>query len=89
VTRNLTIPQAFRAALGQLLEYAYLLFSEPPNMVMFLDQKIDSKRIQLASLLQIAVVVERGEDFVILNPECCPAPLKNVFNITKELAVTV
>jgi len=89
VTRNLTIPQAFRAALGQLLEYAYLLFPAPPNMIMFLDQKIDSNRIQLASLLKIAVVVERGEDFVILNPECCPATLNNVFSVRKELAVTV
>jgi hypothetical protein len=37
VTRNLTLAQAFRAALGQLLEYGHLLFAEPPHLIIFLS----------------------------------------------------
>lgn len=69
VTRNLTLPQAFRAALGQLLEYGHLLFARPPRLVMFLDQRLDAKRLQLASLLNIAVVYGNNSEFVLLNPE--------------------
>jgi Domain of unknown function (DUF3427) len=32
VTRNLTLPQAFRTALGQVIEYAHLLFPEMPSL---------------------------------------------------------
>ena len=49
VTRNLTLAQAFRTALGQLLEYGHLLFAEPPQLIMFLDQKPDERRLQLAT----------------------------------------
>jgi hypothetical protein len=69
VTRNLTIAQAFRAALGQLLEYGHLLFAEPPDLVMFLDQEPDKRRLQLAAKLNIAVVSGRDEQSVLLNPE--------------------
>ena len=40
VTSNLTLAQAFRVALSQLLEYGHLLFAEPPHLVMFLDQNL-------------------------------------------------
>lgn len=85
VTRNLTLAQAFRAALGQLLEYGYLLFAEPPHLVMFLDQKPDKKRLQLASFLKVAVVFEKNSDFVLLNPEACQSLLK-IFSVDSESA---
>jgi hypothetical protein len=79
VTRNLTLPQAFRTALGQLLEYGHLLLAEPPHLIMFLDQKPDERRLQLASAMKIAVVRENGTEFVLLNPESCDPCLKNIF----------
>jgi hypothetical protein len=80
VTRNLTLAQAFRAALGQLLEYAHLLFSELPRMVMFLDQKLDDRRLRLASVLKIAVVMGNDTGFVLLNPEAADLHLKKIFS---------
>jgi len=76
VTRNLTLAQAFRTALGQLLEYGHFLFAEPPHLIMFLDQKLDEKRLRLASVLKIAVVFGDGAEFVLLNPETCRPCLK-------------
>jgi hypothetical protein len=81
VTRNLTLAQAFRAALGQLLEYGHLLFAEPPNLIMFLDQKPDERRLQLASVLSIAVVVGDGEGFVLLNPDGSRPYLSKIFSV--------
>jgi hypothetical protein len=79
VSRNLTLAQAFRAALGQLLDYGNLL-QKPPAMIMLLDQTLDQRRLKLASMLKIAVVVAEGEKFVLLNPDCAAAPqLKGVF----------
>lgn len=80
VTRNLTIAQAFRTALGQLLEYGYLLFEKPPRLVMFLDQRLDEKRLRLASALNIAVVFGDDSNFVLLNPEAC-RPVLEIFNV--------
>ena len=68
VTRNLTLAQAFRTGLGQVLEYGHLLFTEPPQLVLFLDEKLDDRRLQLASSLRIAVVFGNDEEFVLLNP---------------------
>jgi hypothetical protein len=68
VTRNLTIVQAFRAALGQLLDYAHTRGATPPQMIMFLDRPPDKIRLELASLLSISVVHGEGERFVLLNP---------------------
>jgi hypothetical protein len=70
--------QAFRAALGQLLEYGHLLFTEPPNLVMFLDQQPDERRLQLATKLNIAIV-SGGDEFVLLNPDCCRPSLRDLF----------
>src|SRR5215813_8927725 len=79
VTRNLTLPQAFRAALGQLLEYSHLLFTEPPNRIMFLDQRLDDQRLQLATALNIAVVVGDDAEFVLLNPDGASQCLSKIF----------
>jgi hypothetical protein len=85
VTRNLTLAQAFRIALGQLLEYGHLLFAEPPNLIMFLDRKPDERRLQLASELKIAVV--RGNDikFALLNPESCDPSLRKIFAMDEDV----
>lgn len=79
VTRNLTLAQAFRTALGQLLEYGHLLFAEPPRLIMFLDQKPDARRLQLASDLRIAVILGNATGFVLLNPESGDPGLQKLF----------
>jgi hypothetical protein len=81
VTRNLTLAQAFRTALGQLLEYGHLLFAEPPHMVMFLDQRPDEKRLRLATVLSIAVVLADDESFVLLNPDGASPCLTRIFSV--------
>jgi hypothetical protein len=85
VTRNLTVPQAFRAALGQLLEYGYLLFPQPPHMIMFLDQRLDDQRLRLASTLGIVVVCFDGDKFALLNADQTYSPLAKVFSVEKPL----
>jgi hypothetical protein len=85
VTRNLTVPQAFRAALGQLLEYGYLLFPTPPHMIMFLDERLDDQRLRLASTLGIAVIFFDGNNFVLLNADQAYTPLATVFQVEKPL----
>ena len=81
VTRNLTLAQAFRTALGQLLEYGHLLFAEPPGLIMFLDQRLDEKRLRLATALKIAVVLADGPSFAILNPDGVSAGLTRIFRV--------
>jgi hypothetical protein len=78
VTGWLRIEQAFRVALGQLLEYANLKFSNPVGMVMFLDAQPDPARLELARKLSIAVVVERDSKFTLINPATAP-DLKGIF----------
>ena len=69
VTTNLSLSQAFRTALGQLLEYANLKFDRPPQMIMFLDQELNPKRIELATSLSISVIIQKQNDYKLLNPE--------------------
>ncbi len=84
VTRNLTLAQAFRTALGQLLEYSYLLFPEPPHLIMFLDQKLDEKRLRLASALKIAVVFADDAGFVLLNADGVSSCLTRIFRVNSS-----
>jgi len=79
VTRNLTIAQAFRSALGQVIEYAYTLFDSPPRMTIFMDQKLDPARLKIATAFGIAVVVMVEKTFQIQNPEATTLELVNVF----------
>jgi hypothetical protein len=58
LTRYLMAAEAFRAALGQLLVYGATQFTEPPRMVMFLDQSPGERLLRLAERLGVAVVVE-------------------------------
>jgi hypothetical protein len=78
VTRNLTLSQAFRAVLGQLLDYSDML-TDPSQMVMFLDQALDERRLTLATSLHIAVVFTDGERFRLLNPSVTTPTLKALF----------
>ena len=66
VTTYLTPQQAFRAAVGQVVEYAYLSFERIPHMIIFLDHSPEERR--LAEKLDIAVIVERGRKFSLLCP---------------------
>ena len=85
VTRNLTLAQAFRTALGQLLEYGHLLFIKPPHLIMFLDQKPDERRLQLASELKIAVVQGNDAKFVLLNALSCDPGLRKIFAMDEDV----
>ncbi len=67
VTRYLSLSEAFRTALGQLLEYAHVRFEEPPRMVMFLDQPLDAQRLKLAAQLKVAVVVGHEDSFRLMG----------------------
>ena len=58
VTRTLSVEEAFRAALGQLLVYGATQFSEVPRMAMFLDATPREQLLRLAEGLGIAVIVE-------------------------------
>ena len=81
VTGFLGLNQAFRVALGQLLEYAHLRFKTPPHMVMFLDGDPDPSRVGLASKFMISVVVESDDgNFSLLNSDVIPA-LGQLFSI--------
>jgi hypothetical protein len=63
--------------LGQLLDYSYLREDEA-KMIMFLDREIDEKRIKLASSLSIAVVIQKQNNYLLLNPEIS-STLTNLF----------
>jgi hypothetical protein len=69
VTTHLSLPEAFRTALGQLIEYAHLKHEIPPGMVMFLDHRLDERRVALATKYEITVIAEESGQYVVLNPE--------------------
>lgn len=58
VTTHLSVAEAFRGALGQLIEYAHLRPESPPGMVMFLNHWPDGRRVALATKYDITVVAE-------------------------------
>jgi Domain of unknown function (DUF3427) len=79
VTSYLTLDGAFRSAIGQLLFYGFMRFTNPPCLVMFLDRVPDEQRIALATRLGIAVVVEHAPgSFSLLNPSHSPV-LADIF----------
>ena len=88
VTRNLSIAQAFRSALGQVIEYAYTLFDPLPRMIVFLDQELDTARLRIATALGISVVVLVEGTFRLQNSEISTGELRGIFstrtNITQE-----
>jgi hypothetical protein len=81
VTTNLTVPQAFRTALGQVIEYAHLLFPELPHMIIFLDQVLDPKRVAIASAYGITVIAFTNGAFTVLNPSSAPPQLLAAFSV--------
>jgi len=72
VTTNLKLSDAFRLALGQLLEYAHLKYDVPPQMIMFLDQELDAPRLALATKLGVSVIVQQNNRYRLLNPNVAP-----------------
>jgi hypothetical protein len=81
VTTNLTVPQAFRTALGQVIEYAHLLFPELPHMIIFLDQVLDPRRVAIASGYGITVITFTNGTFTVLNPPSAPPQLQAAFSV--------
>ena len=81
VTTNLTLPQAFRTALGQVIEYAHLLFPQLPHMIIFLDQVLDSRRLAIASAYGITVIASTDDVFRLLNPSTAPPELLTAFSV--------
>src|SRR4051794_3290940 len=80
VTRNLTLSQAFRAAIGQALDYNDMLPEKPAQMMIFLDQPLDARRLRLASMLQIAVIASDEDQFVLMNPDTPSPALRDIFS---------
>ena len=79
VTTNLPLSFAFRTAFGQLHEYAYLRFDKPPRMIMFLDRRLDERRLALATKFSISVVIRDADDYLFINPET-DSSLSSIFN---------
>jgi hypothetical protein len=79
VTTHLSLAEAFRSALGQLIEYAHLRHESPPSMIMFLDHRLDERRVELATKFAITVIAEEGGSYVVLNPEVA-SYLLNIFS---------
>jgi hypothetical protein len=51
---------------------------------MFLDQKLDERRLQLASALKIAVVFADEASFVLLNPDGVSPGLARIFRVNSS-----
>jgi hypothetical protein len=81
VTTNLTLAQAFRTSLGQVIEYAHLLFPELPHMIIFLDQVLDPRRVAIASAYGITVIAFTNGAFTVLNPSSAPPQLLAAFSV--------
>ncbi len=81
VTYTLRPSEAFRMALGQVLEYASLKFQKTPRMVIFLDCPLDLPRVDVAARLGVSVVVEGLAGFVLARPSNIDidGPLANLF----------
>jgi hypothetical protein len=71
VTNWLSIGEAFRIALGQILDYGCDPARKNAKLIIFLDKEVkESRRIQLATRLGISVVAERApRTYVLQNPE--------------------
>jgi hypothetical protein len=79
VTKHLSLPEAFRTALGQLIEYAHLRHESPPGMIMFLDHRLDERRVAVATKYAITVIAEEGGRYILLNPAVALS-LRSVFS---------
>jgi hypothetical protein len=79
VTGYLSLDQAFRTALGQLLFYAHLQFDEPPLMIMFLDREPDDKRLALARRLGVVVIAETTPSSFTFCNGCDSPSIRHLF----------
>lgn len=68
VTNWLSVAEAFRIALGQVLDYSYTR-RDGFGLIIFLDTELDNpRRLELASALRVSVVVEQKKgEFVLQN----------------------
>jgi hypothetical protein len=87
VTRNLKLPEAFHAALGQVIEYGYLRCPKLPHMIIFLDRRLDPERLKIATALGLSVVTFEAETFRLLNPEVAPKGLAGLFTASSAAGV--
>lgn len=80
VTKNwLSIEEAFRIALGQILDYGHAHSEDEPKLLVMFDRTVDSRHVQLADALNVGVVFELTKGrFKILNPKTVPA-LEKIF----------
>ena len=71
VTNWLSISEAFRIALGQILDYACTRRTNKHGLIIFLDRDLDDpRRLELASELHVSVVAEKKRgSFTLLNPQ--------------------
>lgn len=69
VTNWLSVAEAFRIALGQILDYACTRRTDGFGLIIFLDTELDNpRRLKLASGLRVSVVVEQKKgEFVLQN----------------------
>jgi len=74
----LRVEQAFRAALGQLLDYAHTRCEKPVSLIMFLDKELDTKRLELADKLGIAIISEIGDCYLVHGSKAVQS-LKRIF----------
>ncbi len=73
---------AFRAALGQILEYKHIkTVGRSAQMIIFLDKQVGDERVELASKLGIALVVEgaRGKYHLLGGPSKATSRLRSLF----------
>jgi len=74
VTNWLSTAEAFRIALGQILDYGSASKTESPRLIIFLDKELDARRIKLASALGVAIVISNQKKrFALENPNIDPA----------------
>ena len=69
VTNPPGAPEAFRMALGQLLEYRHIKFLGKAEPIMFLDKGLDDRRLEIADALGVSVICHNGSNFQLLNPK--------------------
>ncbi len=64
--------EAFRMAVGQLLDYRHSYFHERSAAIMFLDCRVSQEKLDLATKLGIGVVCQLNGAFSLCNPKLHP-----------------
>ena len=61
-----------------------MLAVKASQMIIFLDQPLDERRLKLASMLQIAVIVSDGDQFALMNPDDTSLSLRALFGVNRR-----